>query len=73
MQCTPYDPREDAKTAKKGSRVRSVVVPGLQTLLNYAVKNGFEHHVAVSLSQCAGAVNEAMSKYLGWDVYNHDR
>jgi hypothetical protein len=27
--------------------------------------------VAISLSRTAGAVNEAMSKYLGWGVYQH--
>jgi hypothetical protein len=33
--------------------------------------DGFEHHVAVNQSQVAAAVNEALSKYLGWDVYHH--
>jgi hypothetical protein len=33
--------------------------------------NGFEHHVAINLSQNAAAVNDALSNYLGWDVYYH--
>jgi L-fucose isomerase-like protein len=48
-----------------------VQVPNLQGLLHYICEHGFEHHVAVNLSQTADAVNEAMQKYLGWDVYFH--
>jgi len=46
-------------------------VPKLQELLHYICENGFEHHIAVNLSQTASAVYEAMSKYLEWDVYYH--
>ena len=46
-------------------------IPSLQVLLQYICENGFEHHVAVSHSQCARAVHEAMDNYLGWDVYWH--
>jgi L-fucose isomerase-like protein len=46
-------------------------IPNFQGLLHHICENGFEHHVAVNLSQCAGAVNEALSKYMGWDVYYH--
>ncbi len=49
-----------------------VRVPKLQKLLHYICQNGFEHHVAVNLSQTASAVDEALSKYLGWDVYCHE-
>ena len=48
-----------------------VKVPNLQKLLAYICENGFEHHVAVNLSQTADAVYEALSKYMGWDVYYH--
>lgn len=48
-----------------------VRVPNLQGLLSYICENGFEHHTAVNLSQTAAAVNEALGKYLGWDVYHH--
>ena len=48
-----------------------VKVPNLQGLLNYICENGYEHHVAMNLSQTATAVQEALSKYLGWDVYLH--
>jgi hypothetical protein len=32
---------------------------------------GFEHHVAVNLSQTADALAEALGNYLGWDIYQH--
>ncbi|MFN8459941.1 MAG: L-fucose/L-arabinose isomerase family protein [Anaerolineae bacterium] len=48
-----------------------VRVPNLQGLLRYICENGFEHHTAVNLSQTAAAVNEALGKYLGWEVYYH--
>lgn len=47
-----------------------VRVPGLQQLLRHICANGFEHHVAINLSQSASAVREAF-RYLGWDVYHH--
>ena len=46
-------------------------IPDLQKLLHYICENGFEHHVAVNISQTADAVSEALGKYLGWDVYYH--
>lgn len=49
-----------------------VRIPNLQSLLRHICEEGFEHHVAASLSTCAGAVHEATTKYLGWDVYLHN-
>ena len=46
-------------------------VPDLQKLLNHLVKNGFEHHVAVTRGHFAGVLNEAITTYLGWDLYFH--
>jgi L-fucose isomerase-like protein len=46
-------------------------VPHLQKLLHYICENGFEHHVAANLSECASAVYEAAGKYLGWEMYWH--
>jgi len=48
-----------------------VDIPDFQGLLHYICENGFEHHVAMNLSQTAPAVTEALGKYLGWDVYVH--
>jgi L-fucose isomerase-like protein len=50
-----------------------IEIPNLQKLLHHICENGYEHHVAANLSRCAAAVNEALSKYMGWDVYYHDR
>jgi L-fucose isomerase-like protein len=48
-----------------------VQVPNLQKLLRHICENGFEHHVAINLSQVAQSVHEALTKYMGWDVYYH--
>lgn len=48
-----------------------IEIPRFQDLLQHICQNGFEHHVAISLSQCASAVGEALGKYMGWDVYHH--
>ena len=48
-----------------------IQVPHLQELLHYICENGFEHHVAVNLSQTADAVDEALGKYMNWQVYHH--
>ena len=51
---------------------RAVVeVPGLQKLMRYICKNGFEHHAAMNASQTADALSEAFGTYLGWEVYHH--
>jgi L-fucose isomerase-like protein len=46
-------------------------IENLQTLLDYICRMGFEHHVAVNLSQVAAPIAEALSNYLAWDVYRH--
>lgn len=46
-------------------------IPNLQELLFFICKNGFEHHVAINLSQVALAVQEALSTYFGVEVYLH--
>jgi L-fucose isomerase-like protein len=48
-----------------------VYTPGLQKLLAYLCKNGFEHHVAMTMSHVAPVLTEAFSTYLKWDVYHH--
>jgi L-fucose isomerase-like protein len=48
-----------------------VRIPDFQGLLKHICENGFEHHVALNQSRVAAAVNEALGKYMGWDVYCH--
>ncbi len=48
-----------------------VRVPNYQKLLAYICENGYEHHVAVNQTLVADAVCEALTRYLGWDVYYH--
>jgi L-fucose isomerase-like protein len=47
-------------------------IPRLQELLRHICTGGYEHHVAINPSRVAGVVQEALAKYLGWDVYNHN-
>ncbi|MCX7842010.1 MAG: L-fucose/L-arabinose isomerase family protein [Clostridia bacterium] len=47
-------------------------VPGLQDLMKFICKNGFEHHVAMNRSKVAAVLEEALGKYLGWEVYRHN-
>jgi L-fucose isomerase-like protein len=46
-------------------------VPNLQDLMKYVCANGFEHHVAMNRSKSADVIEEALGKYMGWDVYKH--
>lgn len=48
-----------------------VKVKGLQDLMNYICTNGFEHHVAVSLSSVGDVLKEAFQNYFNWEVYCH--
>jgi L-fucose isomerase-like protein len=48
-----------------------VKIPNFQKLLRYICENGFEHHVAINPTHVGAGVKEALSKYLGWDVYHH--
>ena len=43
----------------------------LRKLLFYMCHNGFEHHVAMTRGHCADVLHEAVTKYLGWDLYYH--
>ena len=47
-------------------------VENLQGLLDFICKNGFEHHVAQVRGHCADVLNEAITTYLGWDLYYHN-
>ena len=46
-------------------------VPNLQDLMKYICNNGFEHHVAMTMGNVAGALDEAFSNYMGWENYHH--
>jgi L-fucose isomerase-like protein len=48
-----------------------VKIPGLQKLLQYVCKNGYEHHAAVNRSHYGRAIAEALENYKGWEVYHH--
>jgi L-fucose isomerase-like protein len=46
-------------------------INNLQALMKYICNMGFEHHVAVNMSETADAVAEALGSYMGWDIYKH--
>jgi L-fucose isomerase-like protein len=46
-------------------------ISNMQRLMEYICKMGYEHHVAVSMSQKADAITEALDTYMGWEVYQH--
>lgn len=49
-----------------------VEIPNMQGLLQYICESGFEHHVAMNLSQTARPTKEALSKYMGWEIHQHN-
>jgi L-fucose isomerase-like protein len=60
----------DDPLATFGSRA-VVEVPGLQSLMRFICKNGFEHHAAMNASRCAPVLAEVLENYLSWQVYLH--
>jgi L-fucose isomerase-like protein len=48
-----------------------VEIANLQPLLRYICENGFEHHVAANMSNVADVLEEATTRYLGWDTMRH--
>ncbi len=42
----------------------------INDVCNYMANNGYKHHVAVTYGNCAKMINEAFSKYLGYDIDN---
>jgi L-fucose isomerase-like protein len=61
----------DDKLETFGSRA-VIRVPRLQDLLKVIIRNGFEHHVAMSAVHSTDILAEALDNYLGWDIYNHN-
>jgi L-fucose isomerase-like protein len=48
-------------------------VPKLQKLLRHVCAHGFEHHVVMNASHTADIIAEACERYLGWNLYYHER
>lgn len=46
-------------------------ITDLQGLMKYICRNGFEHHVVMNASKTAAILEEALSNYMGWEVYSH--
>jgi L-fucose isomerase-like protein len=48
-----------------------IELPRMRELFSHLCRHGFEHHVAMVRGNHAAVVEEAVSRYLKWDVYNH--
>jgi len=48
-----------------------IELPRFQDLLRFICRNGFAHHVAATRDTVADSVAEALTTYLGWEVYYH--
>lgn len=46
-------------------------LPRMRDLFTHLCKNGFEHHVAMVRGHHASVVDEAVSRYLQWNLYHH--
>lgn len=48
-----------------------IELPRMRDLFSHLCRQGFEHHVAMVRGNHASVVEEAVSKYLKWDLYHH--
>jgi L-fucose isomerase-like protein len=46
-------------------------LPRMRELLHHLCRNGFEHHVAMVRGNHAAVLDEAVSRYMKWDLYHH--
>ena len=49
-----------------------IEVPNFQKLLQFICRNGYEHHVAATKAEVGDALQDALTTYLGWQVYHHE-
>ncbi|MBD3373637.1 fucose isomerase [candidate division KSB1 bacterium] len=54
-----------------GSRA-VVQIDNLQSLMQFICENGFEHHTAMNAAYTADVLEEALVKYMGWEIYRHN-
>jgi len=47
-------------------------VPKLQKLMRHVCREGFEHHVVMTVSKSADILAEAFGNYFGWEVHHHE-
>lgn len=47
-------------------------IDGLQDLMKFVCRNGFEHHVVMNASRTARILKEAWENYAGWEVHCHN-
>jgi L-fucose isomerase-like protein len=47
-------------------------IPQLQKLMRHVCREGFEHHVVMTVSHSADILAEAFGNYFGWEVHHHE-
>jgi hypothetical protein len=52
-------------------RYAVIRVPNFQAWLHHICTKGYKHRIAMKRAQVADALDEALTKYMGWDVYHH--
>ena len=52
--------------------VANCYVDNLQDLMHYICKNGYEHHVCFVRGHVADILEEALTNYMGVQVYRHN-
>jgi L-fucose isomerase-like protein len=40
--------------------------------MHHICREGFEHHVVMNSSHTSAILEEAFTRYLGWEVYHHE-
>jgi L-fucose isomerase-like protein len=48
-----------------------IEVPEFQKLLRFICRGGYEHHVAATKAAVADAIHDALTNYLGWEIFQH--
>jgi L-fucose isomerase-like protein len=48
-----------------------IEVPEFQKMLHFICRRGYEHHVAATKASVADAIEEALTNYKGWEMFNH--
>ncbi len=48
-----------------------IEVPEFQKLLRFICQNGYEHHVAATKAAVSESIHDALTTYLGWNIYQH--
>jgi len=66
------DGRITEETADTFGTTGVLQIENLPHLMHFLAAGGFEHHVALTYTPRTEALYEALTKYLGWEIYRHN-